>query len=122
MSQRVSASIMVIGTDLHFCYLMRRYVRESAHPLLFAGPDEKAVDLAQREKPAIIVMEAGLMDTKGQQMLSTLKTNESTCEIPVVMCSWHDEDPEKLEQGADVYLRMPILYGDFLAALTNLGL
>ncbi len=122
MSQRVSASIMVIGTDLHFCYLMRRYVRESAHPLLFAGPDEKAVDLAEREKPAIIVLEAGLLDTKGRQMLTTLKTNKSTCEIPVIMCSWHDEDPDKLEQGADVYLRMPILYGDFLVTLANLGL
>ncbi len=122
MSQRVSASILVIGNDLHFCYLMRRYVRESAHPLLFAGPDEKAVDLAQREKPAIIVLEAGLLDTRGQQMLTTLKMNESTCGIPIVMCSWHDEDPEKLEGGADVYLRMPILYGDFLAALANLGL
>ena len=122
MSQCVSASILVIGNDLHFCYLMRRYVRESAHPLLFAGPDEKALDLAQREKPATIVLEAGLLDARGRQMLTSLKTNDKTCEIPVIMCSWHDEGAEKPEPGADVYLRMPILYGDFLAALTNLGL
>jgi len=122
MNQRISASIMVIGTDLHFCYLMRRYVRESDHPLLFSGPDEKAFDLAQHEKPAIIVMEAGLHDSRAQQMLTALKTNPCTCEIPVILCSWHDEDLHRLEEGADVYLRMPILYGDFLATLTDLNI
>lgn len=120
MNQRVSSSIMVIGTDLHFCYLMRRYVRESDHPLLFSGPDDKAFDLAQREKPAIIVMEAGLCDSTGQQMLKALKGNPCTGNIPVILCSWHDEDLHKIEEGADVYLRMPILYGDFLATLADL--
>ncbi len=120
MSQRVSASILVIGTDLHFCYLMRRYVRKSAHPLLFSAPDEAALDLIEREKPAIIVMEAGLLDPKGRQMIKTLKENEYTCEIPIVLCSWQDEVAHKPEEGADVYLRMPILYGDFIATLDNL--
>jgi len=113
---------MVIGADLHFCYLMRRYVRESAHPLLFSGPDEKALDLAHREKPAVIILEAGLLDARGQQMIRTLKSNQGTCQIPIVMCSWQDEDAQKIEEGADLYLRMPILYGDFLTAINHLGI
>jgi DNA-binding response OmpR family regulator len=122
MSMVVSTSILVIGSDLHFCYLMRRYVRESAHPLLFAGPDEKALELAQREQPALIVLEDGLHDLKGQQIIKTLKSSEHTCEIPVALCSWHDEEVTALDNGADIYLRMPILYGDFLAILNNLGI
>ncbi len=123
MSQRVSANIiMVIGADLHFCYLMRRYVRESAHPLLFAGPDEKALELAQHRKPAMIILESGLVDTKGQQMIKTLKLNQGTNRIPIVICSWNDEGSDGIEEGADVCLRMPILFGDFLAAINHLGI
>ena len=113
---------MVIGTDLHFCYLMRRYVRESAHPLLFAGPDEKALDLALKEQPGLIVLEAGIPDTKGREILRTLKANENTRQIPVVCCSWHEEEFNGPENMADIYLRMPILYADFLAVLSKMGI
>lgn len=112
---------MVIGTDLHFCYLMRRYIRESDHPLLFSNPDEKAIEIAQREKPALIVLESGLPNTIGRQVLKTLKTHQDTCDIPVVLCSWHEDETHSCEEGADIYLRMPILYGDFLKILANLG-
>lgn len=121
MGERVSTSIMVIGTDLHFCYLMQRYVRESDHPLLFAGPDRKALELVLREKPGLIVMEAGLPDADGRQMLKTLKANNGTCHIPVVLCSWHDEE-QRPDESADAYLRMPILYSDFLEVLQDLGI
>ncbi len=119
MNQRVSTSIMVIGTDQHFCYLMRRYVRQSAHPLLFASPDEQALEMVQREKPGIIIMEAGLIDSKGHPMVKALKMSQDTCGIPIVLCTWRDEDVV-FEEGADAYLRMPILYSDFLAALSAL--
>lgn len=122
MGQRVSTNIiMVIGADLHFCYLMRRYVRESAHPLLFAGPDEKALEMAEHQKPAMIILEAGLLDAKGQHMVKALKLNQYTCKIPIVICSWHDEGTDNIEEGADIYLRMPILYGDFLDTINHLG-
>lgn len=117
-----SASIMVIGADMHFCYLMRRYVRESNHPLVFANLGEEALDLAQQEKPALIVMEAGHPDSQSLQMLRSLKSNQSTFQIPVVFCSWLDEDMSNRETGADICLRMPVLYSDFLAVLCSLGI
>ncbi len=112
-------SIMVIGVDSHFCYLMRRYVRESAHPLLYANPGEKALELAQREKPVLIVLEAGQPEAKGRQMLKTLKANQHTREIPVAFCSWYDDNDCDPADGPVVYLRMPILYEDFLSVLTD---
>jgi len=122
MGHSAPGRIMVIGIDLHFCYLMRRYVRESDHPLLFSAPDEKAFKMAQREKPALIVMEAGQPDTRSRLMLKLLKSNHNTCRIPIVICSWHDEDGSNNETCADIYLRMPVLYSDFLAVLGSLGI
>ena len=48
MSEDAVGSIMIIGSDLHFCYLLKRYVRKSAHPLLFSAPDGQALEVAAR--------------------------------------------------------------------------
>ena len=122
MNQASRAGIMVIGGDSHFSYLMRRYVRTSSHQIIFANPGEDVLALAQREKPAAIVLEAGIPDSMGWHMLRVLKTNQSTSKIPVILCSWLDEEQRGLGEGADVYLRMPILYEDFEAALSRIGI
>jgi DNA-binding response OmpR family regulator len=69
----------------------------------------------------MIILEAGLLDARGQFMIKTLRANQDTCEIPIIMCSWNDEDVQK-EDGANLYLRMPILYSDFLTAINHLGI
>ncbi len=122
MNQDVSSSIMIIGSDLHFCYLLKRYVRESAHPLLFSGPEEKALDIALKGKPSLIIREDGPADTTSREMISTLKKNSATSEIPIVLCSWHEAEHCNTGGEADIYLRMPILYPDFLAILTKMGI
>lgn len=122
MAQTTKPTILVIGADSHFCYLMRRYVRESAHPLLFAIPDEQAVSLATQERPALIVMESGPNAIFSRNLLPKLKTNASTSCIPVVLCSWNEDEYPASTPTADVHLRLPILYGDFLCVLGDLGI
>jgi CheY-like chemotaxis protein len=113
--------IMVVGDDSSFCYLMRRYALKSAHPIVFAYLGEDALALAQRENPAAIVLEVGLPGTMGWDVLRLLRAHQATCNIPVVLCSWLDEGDCSLHEDADVYLRKPILYEDFLAALADVG-
>lgn len=122
MNQELSSSIMIIGSDLHFCYLLKRFVRESAHPLLFSGPDEKALNMAVKGRPALIILEDGPADTTSREMIKTLKKNVDTCKIPIVLCSWHEAELCSTGGEADIYLRMPILYPDFLAILTKMGI
>ena len=122
MNQDVSSSIMIIGSDLHFCYLLKRYVRESEHPLLFSGLDEKALDVASKERPALIILEDCAADSTSREMIKTLKRNLETSRIPVVLCSWQEVETCSAGVEADVYLRMPILYADFLAILSKMGI
>jgi CheY-like chemotaxis protein len=122
MAQMNAESIMVIGVDSHFCYLMRRYVRESAHPLLYANPGEKALELVLREKPALIVLEAGQPEAKGWQMLKSLKASLPGSQIPVAFCSWDDHQEGEFTDDSVIYLRMPILYEDFLKVLAGAGI
>ena len=122
MSPASSTSIMVIGADSHFCYLMRRYIQKSAHSIVFAYLGENALDLAVREQPAAIILETDQPDSAGWHVLKDLQSNCSTSSIPVVVCSWQDEGKHGLEAGAKACLRKPILYDDFVNVLASIGI
>ena len=112
---------MVVGDDSSFCYLMRRYGNKSAHRIVFAYSGEEALALARREKPSVVVLEAGRPGAMGWSVLQALRADQVTRDIPVVLCSWWGEE-QGLEEGADVYLRKPILYEDFMTALADVGI
>jgi CheY-like chemotaxis protein len=122
MNRSDTPMIMVIGDDSHFCYLMRRYVWESAHQLIFANLHENALALARQAKPDAIVLEVGSPGTLGWDVLHALQADEVTGHIPVLVCSWQEEQKPGTEAGAKVHLRMPILFDDFQAALDTIGL
>jgi CheY-like chemotaxis protein len=122
MNHPISTTILVIGTDTYFCYLLSRYVRESAHELMISPVDQNAVEVAQREKPVLIIIEDTLIKMKGREIIEEFKANQTTCQIPLVSCSWHHQEADEGQSGADYCLHMPILFGDFKAILDDLGI
>lgn len=113
--------ILIVGMDANFCYLMQRYVRMSNRLFQVAYQFEEALAHTQQYKPVVILVEIGLPDTLGWNTLRALKKDSDTSGIPVVACSWQDEEQLCIRDGADVYLHMPILYEHFLNALTLVG-
>jgi len=122
MDQAEDTSIMVIGIDSHFCYLMRRYVKKSQHPIVFAYIGEDALAMAKRSGPAAIVLEVDQPDRSGWKLLHMLKSDSLTQHIPVVLCSWTEDEQNGLSEGADAFLRKPILFNDFTNALETIGI
>jgi len=117
VDQTAKKLIMIVGRDSHFSYLLQRFVTTSAQRVLPVNLSDDVLSLARCEKPVAIVLEVDTPDTAGWQTLRTLKSDPETGRIPVIVCSWLDESARSLIEGADVYLRMPILYKDFGAAL-----
>jgi two-component system, chemotaxis family, response regulator PixH len=122
MNQATPGSIMVIGNDAHFCYLIQSYIRESSRQALISSLLDDALTLARSEQPAAIVMEIDHPGNLGWYLLRQLKAETLTNCIPVVLCSWLDEQKRGREEGAAACLRMPILYKDFVGVLTEIGL
>lgn len=122
MAQALPAKIMVVGNDAHFCYLMRRYVRESLCSLVFAYPNENILELTQQAHPAAIILEVNPPGTMSWLALHALKSDPEVSHIPVILCSWQDDETRGSHEGADVCLRMPILYSDYLGALQRVGI
>jgi len=122
MSRTAPASILVVGDDTHFCYLMQRYIKYTAHQITFAFLGDDMLEIAQREKPVAVILQLQLSGNTGWKILHTLKNDPTTKEIPVLLCSWSDDEKRSFEEGADSFLRMPILYQDFQAALADMGI
>lgn len=120
MDQTLNNRIMIVGGDSHFSYLMQRYVRRSGNKMITANLGEDHLALARCQKPVAIVLVVDLPETIGWQILKTLKADPETKRIPLIVCSWLDEEARALAAGADSYLRMPILYADFEDTLESI--
>lgn len=117
MDQIAKKQIMIVGKDSRFSYLLQRFVRTSAHRVILVNLSDDVLSLVRCEKPVAIVLEVDVPESVGWHTLRTLKSDSEAGRIPVIVCSWLDESARGLAEGADVYLRMPILYKEFGAAL-----
>ena len=120
MNQTSNHRIIVAGGDSNFSYLMQRYVSRSAHKIIYANLSDDLIELARCQKPAAIILEVDRPKTIGWQLLQDLKVDQETGAIPVIVCSWLEEETLALDQGANAYLRLPILYSDFEATLESI--
>lgn len=116
----IPTCILIIGRESSFTYLMHRYSTQSAHTAVFAGEHEDVLALARREHPAAIVLEIDPPENTRWTLVRMLKTHPETQHIPLVLCSWDDIERQCIDEGADVYLHKPILYQDFVTALTHI--
>jgi DNA-binding response OmpR family regulator len=120
MDQIANRRIMIVGKDSHFSYLLQRFVRTSAHRVIPVNLGDDVLSLVRYEKPVAIVLEVDMPETAGWHTLRILKSDPEAGQIPVIVCSWLDESARGLAEGADVFLRMPILYKEFGAALATI--
>lgn len=121
MSSARASIVMILGSEARFIYLVRCYTERSGHQAFVAPIDEEAIALAEQERPTMIMLEPDLMLPASRDLLRALKTGRATRDIPVIVCSWQDEDTSILASEADSYLQKPVSYEGFLAALKEVA-
>ena len=88
--------------------------------LVFSFWGEKGVELAKTELPDIIILDLGLPDTDGFQVLRQVR---SFSDVPVVILTVRGDEENKikgLELGADDYMVKPFSPGELVARLKAL--
>jgi CheY-like chemotaxis protein len=113
---------LIIEDDVTCLYLWRRYMEKSGFRAISTPEGKMALDMARQEKPDLVVLDILLPDADGWDVLRALKTDPSTRHIPVLVCSALYEESQSLSRGADGYLQKPVMYDDFLAALSSIGI
>ena len=87
----------------------------------FATPSEFFLAL-QKEKPSLVLLDVMLPEEDGLSVLSKLKANTATRDIPVIMLTAKGSEFDKvtaLDKGADDYIVKPLALWNSLPAYTR---
>ncbi|HEY2614668.1 MAG TPA: response regulator [Chthoniobacterales bacterium] len=116
--------VLYIEDDLANFTLVER-ILEFRQPLklLHARRGESGVEMAQKHRPKLILLDLNLPDIHGSEVLQRLQKDPATAQVPVVVLS-ADATPSQIERllsaGARNYLTKPFDIDPFLAVVDEI--
>ncbi len=101
-------SVLIIEDDRAFARILVDLSRKKGYPALAALQGSQGLQLALEYQPSAIILDLGLPDIGGRQVLKQLKQNIKTRHIPVHILSAEDKDSDLLQMGAMGFLTKPV--------------
>ena len=126
MSQRIP--ILIIDDDKDFLELVEYSLRLTGFLVYCADNGSKGLKIAKKKSPAAILLDTTMPEMDGLEVLSELKHNSKTANIPVFMLTAKTAMADiewAFEVGADGYISKPVeikkLGSIVKAKMQNLG-
>ena len=82
--------VLVIEDDAYFCEKLKEYINQTGFKMLAAMTGHAGLSMAEEYKPVGIILDLGLPDINGAEVLYHLKSNAQTRSIPVHILSGED--------------------------------
>ncbi len=92
-------------------YFMRLELEHHGYRVIEAEDGEKAVELALRERPNIILMDLTLPGIDGLEATRRIRSDDHLHKVPIIAVTGHQETDFRLgakESGFDAYVTKPI--------------
>jgi two-component system KDP operon response regulator KdpE len=115
--QHSTHHILVIEDEQPIQRFLRAALTNEGYRLSEAVSGEEGLRLASSQPPDLIILDLGLPDLDGQEVLQRLR---EWCTAPIIILSARDQEQQKiqaLDQGADDYLTKPFGIGELLARM-----
>jgi signal transduction histidine kinase/CheY-like chemotaxis protein len=113
--------ILTIDDDRQVIGLYERFLQPQGYQVIALTDPSQAVERARQLKPYAITLDVMMPGRDGWTVLSELKNNPDTRDIPVIVCSILEEDEKGFSLGASDYLVKPILEEDLLKSISRLN-
>ena len=113
----MQARILVIDDEPQIHRFLRPALEASGYTVDRADTAADGLRLAARLAPALVLLDLGLPDMDGQEVLRKLR---SFSPVPVVVLTARDQENEKVEaldNGADDYIEKPFSVAELLARI-----
>ena len=99
--------VLIVDDEPKIVRFVKTALNLAGYDVITAGTGQLAQKLAETERPDLIVLDLGLPDIDGFQVLRELRTYST---IPIIILTARDDEKDKvhgLELGADDYLTKP---------------
>jgi CheY-like chemotaxis protein len=100
--------ILVIDDDPVTRDLMQRFLLKEGLQVELATGGQQGLEMAKQLQPDLITLDVMMPDMDGWSVLSQLKSDKTTADIPVVMLTMIDDKQRGYALGATDYLGKPI--------------
>lgn len=114
---------MVVDDDKDFRDLIVGFLEEEGFGALEAGSGDIALEMIEREKPDLILLDIKIPEQSGLDVCRALKAQPATAAIPVVIITGSSSLNDKLAgylSGAMRYLIKPFALGELGECVRNI--
>lgn len=113
--------VLAIDDDAQVITLYERFLKPYGYEVIALTDPQLAVERARELKPFAITLDVMMPEKDGWQVLSDLKNDEETRNIPVMICSILEEEEKGFNLGASEYLVKPFLHNELVNAIKRLN-
>lgn len=118
--QSAPKRILIVDDDPDILEFLRLVVEEEGYVVMTSLSGEPLEHLPHGELPDLIVSDVMLSGTDGRSLVKTLKSQEETKTIPVILMSAYHSAAETARQaGADDFLAKPFSLDGFLTKIAQ---
>jgi len=109
--------ILVIEDEQPIRRFLRASLMNEGYRVTEASSGTEGLQIATAQPPDLVILDLGLPDLDGQDVLQRLR---EWCSVPIIILSARDQEPQKikaLDHGADDYVTKPFGTGELLARM-----
>ena len=109
--------VLVVDDDVQIIRAMRINLRARGYDVVTAGDGESALRLAREQPPQVVLLDLGLPDMEGVEVIQRLR---GWSRVPIIVLSARHSAGEKvrcLDSGADDYVTKPFGMDELLARM-----
>src|SRR5690625_41437 len=103
----MDAKILVVDDEQPIAYILKFNLEKEGYQVIVAYDGEEAIELAESEKPDLILLDIMLPKKDGNEVCREIRKTQS---MPIIMLTAKDSEIDKvlgLELGADDYVTKP---------------
>lgn len=123
MTSAGAERILVVDDEPDIIALVAYHLAKAGYRVATAASGADALRAAQQEPPALVVLDLMLPGMSGFEVLETLRADDATRDVAVLMLTARREEPDRirgLSLGADDYLTKPFAPQELVLRVRNI--